>query len=59
LNSVGIIEDHAKITFDGKNVILESQEPDGAFNCFVNGVCLEDFEEEIDDEFIFRKKLKD
>jgi len=40
-------------------VFIESQEPDGAFNCFINGICLEDFEEEIDNEFIFKKKLND
>lgn len=47
------------MSFDGEKVFLESTEPDGAFNCFVNGQCLEDFEEEIDDDFIFKTELKD
>ena len=59
LNSIGIVKDHAKIIYDGENLVIESHEPDGAFNCFINGECLEDFEEEIDNDFIFKKNLLD
>ena len=59
LNSVGIIQNHAKMFFEGEKVFLESTEPDGAFNCFVNGECLEDYEEELSKDFIFKKELKD
>lgn len=42
------------MVFNGDKVFLESTEPDGAFNCFINGKCLEDYEEEIDNDFIFK-----
>lgn len=56
------MEDHARIEFRENKLFLVSDDPDGAFNCFVNGECLEDYEietENDDGEIYFEKELED
>lgn len=46
---MGIINNHAWIIHKNGQLSIETNEPDGAFNTFINGICLEDYEkEEID-----------